>query len=194
MELLHPLLRKLAHLLRIGLIANILLLSSVLQAGEFIVKEASAQLTETQLQSNAVFDLRLNNTVNEALHNGIPITLSTRLSLFRKRLLIWNENIATWQQKHVISYHSLSDRYQLNSSHSDGTRSYASIGEVLNQIESFSLTSELIRQTMPSSTRGYQLKLLIRLDIEALPPALRIVAYASSTWRIKSPARVWSIE
>lgn len=178
-------------------------LSPTLQAGEFVVKTASAELSATQLQAQALFALKLNNIVNEALHNGIPITLTTQLSLLRQRRWLWHKKLASWQQQHLISYHSLSDRYQLNSTSKESSQSYASIRAVLNEIEHFSLSRPLdpnitaniapnITPSKSSRRHNYALKLVIWLEIEALPSALRVVAYASPSWRIKSPARIWT--
>lgn len=195
MLILHPLYRsKLFCRLLCLLILCVDLTHPVYAAGNFSITAASAKLTETQLNARAQFSLKLNDTTVEALHNGIPVTLSSRLNLLSKRPLIWNKSLATWQQRHIITYHSLSDRYQLKSTLSDDTLSFVSLRELLSSIESYQLTTDLIRETMPKSSRGYQLRLRIRLDVEALPPALRVVAYAASSWRLKSAIRTWSIK
>ncbi len=177
----------------VGLLLWSSLISPLYAADTFGINNASAELSETQLNAQANFSLRLNNAVTEALHNGIPVTLTTLLSLSSKRRLLWNKNIANWQQKHQISYHSLTDRYQLKSTLNDETLSFASVREVLDKVEAYRLQTDVLRQTMPKSSRGYQLKLMVKLDIESLPPALRIVAYASPSWRLKSKTCTWSI-
>ncbi len=163
-------------------------------ANSFTISLANATLNQTQLNANAEFTLKLNDTVTEAIHNGIPVTLTSRLTLLSKRSLIPNKHLATWQQRHTISYHSLSDRYQLESTNRHDTQSFASIRELLSSIEAYSLNTDLVSHTMPKSAKGYLLRLRIKLDIEALPPALRIVAYVSRSWRLKSETRSWTVQ
>ncbi len=162
-------------------------------AAAFKIISAEAELSPSRLMTQARFDIKINETVTEALHNGIALTFVTRLELYNQRRLLWDKRIGTWQTRHELSYHSLSDRYQLRTLGREASQSFTNISEALRQIEDYKLDTDIVSQTLPKSKKGYELRLRVALDTEALPPALRIVAYALPKWRLKSKTRRWAL-
>lgn len=179
------------------LLAGLLLFftcTTIIQAGSFAIDKASASFDKTALSVNAKFELELSNTIDEALQNGVAISLITTLDLFARRKYIWDEHIAQWAFTHEISYHSLTRRYILSSPQSSEDFSYSSIDDLLDQIETFTFQSDILGDTMPQSKNGYVLQLRIALDKAALPNPLRMMTYISPAWKAKSKVYEWSVK
>lgn len=179
------------------ILASLLLFFScttITQANGFTIESASASFDQTALSVNAKFDLNLSSAIDEALQNGVIISLMTTLDLFARRKYIWDEHIAQWAFTHEISYHSLTRRYILNSPQSNEVFSYSSLDDLLDQIETFTFQSDILGDTMPQSKNGYVLQLRVALDKAALPNPLRIMTYISPAWKAKSKVYEWSVK
>ncbi|MEE9447253.1 MAG: DUF4390 domain-containing protein [Arenicellales bacterium] len=160
----------------------------------FNIVNANALFNQSSLAVDAQLDLSLSDAVEEALHNGISITLLMTLDLYKSRKYRWDERIARWPFRHHINYHSLSDRYVLTNHIEGESHSYASLVDLFNEIESFSFRSEILGETLPSSKHGYKLHLKIAIDKAALPAPLRVSSYIFPAWRVKSETHEWFID
>lgn len=167
---------------------------TVTQAAAFAIEKANASFDQTALSVNAKFNLSLSSAIDEALQNGVSITLMTTLDLFDRRKYIWDEHIAQWAFTQEISYHSLTGRYILSSPQSNENFSYSSLDDLLDQIETFTFQSDILGDTMPQSENGYVLQLRIFLDKASLPNPLRMMTYISPAWKAKSKVYEWSVK
>lgn len=186
-------LRRFASGLFLSMIFTLVFSTPSMAAG-FTIENASATFNQNALSVNAKFDLNISDAVDEALHNGVSISLITTLDLYTKRRYIWDERIAQWIFSHHISYHSLTRRYILSSPQSAESSSFSSLEDLLNQIETFSFQSDILADTLPESKSGYTLQLRILLDKSALPTPLRVMTLISPAWRLKSKVHEWSVE
>jgi hypothetical protein len=143
---------------------------------------------------NARFDLGFSEAIEEALHNGVNISLTIKLNLFKNRRFMWDEHIAQWAFDRGISYHSLTNRYVLSSSGKNGRQSFSSLNDLFDEIEAFNFQSDIQSDTLPESKHGYKLQLQVALDKTALPSPLRVMAYILPAWRQKSDVHEWIIE
>ena len=159
-----------------------------------MIEQANATFNQSSLSVDARFDLQLSDAVNEALHNGVSIQLLTTLDLFTSRPYIWDPRIAQWAFTQQISYHSLTNRYQLSSPQQKESRSYSSLSDLFADIENFSFQSDILGDTLPESKHGYKLQLRIALDNTVLPTPLRVMTYISSAWRLRSDIHEWFID
>ncbi len=162
-------------------------------ARDFVIETAQATFSQSALSVTARFDLQISDAVSEALHNGVSIQLLTTLDLFAQRPYIWDPRIAQWAFTQQIRYHALTGRYVLTSPQQKGSRSYSSLSDLLNNIESFSFQSDISSDTLPESKHGYKLQLRIVLDKTVLPAPLRVMTYISPAWRLSSDIHEWFI-
>ncbi len=169
----------------------LLLVTSASCAKEFKITEVNARFTSQSLNVDALFELSLNEVVIDAIHNGIPVTLSTTIELYRPRRFYLDKRLAEWRFDYTLRYHSLTATYILESPFVTQDPSFSKLQSALQEISRFSFNTEIVEETLPESTRGYYLNLNIGLDIDALPTPLQVVAFASPAWRLKSETYQW---
>jgi len=175
-------------------IALVLASTTSSMAAGFVIEKANANFNQNALSVNAKFELSISDAVDEALHNGVSISLMTTLDLYAKRRYMWDERIAQWVFRHQISYHTLTRRYILSSPQTAESSSFSSLEDLLSQVETFSFQSDILADTLPKSKSGYTLQLRIALDKSALPTPLRVMTFISPAWRLKSKVHEWSVE
>lgn len=180
-------------LINLLLILGLLLNSGTANSQSFKIDQAEASFNRNALSVSARFKLSLSEPVKEALHNGVTIQLRTTLDLYAKRPWIWDKQIAQWAFTYQIRYHALTARYVLTSPQHKEIKSFASLNDLLDDIEEFKFQTDIVSDTLPESKYGYTLQLRITLDNSILPAPLRITTLISSAWRLQSPAYKWSI-
>lgn len=179
---------------RLLLILVLLAVAPQGKADNFTIENAQASFSQNALWVEADFDLQLSEAVDEALHSGVGIQLLTTLDLLTRRAYIWDKRIARWAFTYQISYHTLTDRYVLNSPQLEGSRSFATLSDLLDDISQFSFQSDIIGDTLPASKHGYKLQLRIGLDHSTLPAPLRVMKYVSPAWNLRSDIYEWTVE
>lgn len=178
-------------LLRYLCFGALLLFGALAQAREFTIHDVQTHFDGNTISVDARIDLSLNEKVLDALHNGIPITVSTVIDMARIRRYIPDQDIADWQFDYHLSYHSLSDSYLLDTPFTDGVRVFHNLQNALALIGDFHFHSDVITETLPSSKRGYALSLRSFLNIDALPAPLRVIAVVHPAWRLNSKPYRW---
>lgn len=134
---------------------------------------------------NPRLDLSLSAPVLEALHNGVPVALLLEARLERKRPWGWPELHGAEERRYVITYHSLSDQYLVSEGEQSSPRAFPSRAAVLVALES----PEPWPLALPEDGEGdspWRAAVRVRLDLDALPAPLRLVALFSPGWRIGS--------
>ncbi|NIR27972.1 MAG: DUF4390 domain-containing protein [Gammaproteobacteria bacterium] len=129
----------------------------------------------------------------EALENGVPLTIILEMQLLRRRRLIWDEAVATREERYQLEVHALSGRYVFKNLHSGPTRSFRTLEEAMAALGTIS-SLPVFGSDLLNPKEEYRLRLRARLDIEALPSPLRPLAYLSGPWRLNSDWYVWPIE
>lgn len=167
------------------------LLTPAVQAKEFFIHDLDTRFTATAMQVEARIEWRLNDTVLDALHNGIPITLSTNIEMAKIRQFLPDPTLASWRFDHQLSYHSLSHRYLLDSPYSKEAQSFEALEAALKAASAIHLDTELVSETLPKSPNGYAMSLKSFLDINALPAPLRVIALVHPHWRLDSTVHRW---
>jgi Domain of unknown function (DUF4390) len=168
--------------------------SSALGAG-FVVSAIQARAVAAALHVNGSLDLSLTPKVEEAIGKGIPIQLVVDLRLYRQRPLIWDERVESWTLRRELSYHALSGQYLIGgvSTVPADRESFTALNEALTELGSLDDVTLSMEAPLAASA-AYRLEARVRLDIEALPPLLRPVAYTSSDWDLNSEWTAWKVQ
>ena len=183
-----------AIIIQATLILALITIALPVRAQSFNIDNAQASFTQNALSAEASFSLELGESVTEALHNGVNIQLLTTLDLFTRRAYVWDKRIARWAFTHQIKYHTLTDRYVLTSPQMEGSKSFSSLNDLLNEVSEFSFQSDIMGETLPDSKHGYKLRLRIVLDSSVLPAPLRVMKYISPAWSLRSDIHEWNVE
>ncbi len=127
-----------------------------------------------------------------ALESGVPITLQLTIEFYRERDWIWDESIATLSQRFTIQYHTLTRKYVVTNLNSKAKKIFSTRSEAMASLSEVSQLPVLDKKFIHRSSRYYA-RARVRLLISHLPSALRLWAYMSSDWRLKSEWYLWPL-
>jgi hypothetical protein len=164
-------------------------------ASSFKVSSVEAHVVGQTLSLRGAIDLGLTPAVEEAVSNGIPIELAIDVRLYRYRPFIWDEKVAAWTLRRELRFYALTGQYLINarSGAPVARESFLSLGEALGQVGLLEdLALALPTALLPDA--DYRLELRAALNIEALPPLLRPVAYTSRAWDLNSGWTTWRVQ
>jgi len=173
-----------------------LLLVTLLPLGglaDFRLSTLQPRLTADSLLLDGGFDLGLSPKVEEALGKGIELDVLIDIELERPRALLWNQTLREWSLRREIRYHALSGQYVVSTERAAGaTENFTALGEALRYLGAFDSLTLKIDPSLADDVE-YQVRVRARLDVEALPPPLRPVAYSTPGWRLNSGWSAWKI-
>ena len=134
----------------------------------------------------------LSKTVSDALDSGVPITFALQIEINRQRKWMWDETIATLTQRFRIQYHALTQKYIVINLNSNAHTSYPTRSLAISAI-SHLRHLPLIDTKLIDRGQLYYGRLRSRLVVSDLPSSLRLWAYLSSEWRLKSEWYQWEL-
>ncbi len=176
------------------LVVTLLLASPCLSRAEeqpFTIHSAHVYLDNRVYMVNAEIHYRLTKPVLDALHNGVPLTIELRIELLQNRdWPWWDERLAVIRQRHRLRYFALAQHYVLSNLNMGTESSYQSLDDALEALGRIDDLPLLDANLLPSGGR-FTARMRVALDIESLPPPLRLLAYLSSRWRLTSEWYRW---
>ena len=171
--------------------ALVLLLPAV-QAASFAVSDAQMDIDDDPYRLSAQLVYELSDEVNEALQNGIPVTLRMDVEIFRKREYLWAQTIIVVRQRFRLQYHALSEQYLVNNLNTGEQTFYKVLGDALYNLEHI-VNFPVINAVMLDPKEEYYARVRTSVDIKELPVPLRFFAYFSSGWNLNSGWFSWSL-
>jgi hypothetical protein len=171
--------------------ALVLLLPAV-QAASFTVSDAQMDIDDDPYRLSAQLVYELSDEVNEALQNGIPVTLRMDVEIFRKREYLWAQTIIVVRQRFRLQYHALSEQYLVNNLNTGEQTFYKVLGDALYNLEHI-VNFPVINAAMLDPKEEYYARVRTSVDIKELPVPLRFFAYFSSGWNLNSGWFSWSL-
>lgn len=161
---------------------------------DFRISDMQPRIDNETLVLSGELQLTLSPKAEEALSKGIAIEVIIDIGLYRKRRFVWDETLGRWALTRRIGYHALSGQYltTLDTNRPDEIDNHTSLQEALKQL------GALIDLGFPLPTKVTDqgqlfLDVRVNLDIEALPPPLRPVAYTSFAWYHNSGWTRWEV-
>jgi hypothetical protein len=162
-------------------------------AQELNIDSASTRLAGNVYLLDAHIDYVLTPKALDALHNGVPLTLELQIEVTRDRTFLWDEDIASLEQRYQIRYHPLTQQYIVKNLNTGISAAYPSLKaalDALGLIKDF----PMLDRSLLSPKAEYRVHLLALLDIEALPAPLRPLAYLSRGWHLSSDWYSWPLK
>ena len=153
---------------------------------------AKVQRTADTTVLNARLRYQFGEAVLEAMRHGVPVTLLVEARIVNRGSRPWLEVILKTQRLYRLDYHSLSRQYVLEDMTSGEQTifpSYLALQDALARPPGLRLADDL---SLPEGR--LQGSVRARLYIEGLPPAMRLSAYFSKQWRLRSEWYVWTLE
>ncbi len=168
------------------------LLLSPANADDVQIRDTRTLLIDGVYRVGARVDITLNETLQEALHNGVPLVLDLRVEVIREREWLFHERVAELVQKFELEYHALTKSYLVKVSSTGAQQSFRSLGSALAFIGNV-YDLPLIDENLLRAGRKYWVRMRADLDVEALPTPIRVWAYLGSEWSLQGDWHRWPL-
>lgn len=157
------------------------------------IHNVETRLVDNVYWLNADIDFDFSHKTLEALKNGVPITIQLDIEVSRHRDYLWDETIATLEQRYQLQYHALTKQYLLKNLNSTSIQSHSSLKTALTALGRI-INFPLLDKNLLSEHQQYSARMRASVDVEALPVPLRLLAYITSGWRLSSEWYEWSLK
>lgn len=172
-------------------VCSLLILGSEVVAGEFKVVNTQMDISQNKYRLTAQLGYELSTEVNEALQNGIPITLRLDVEVLRKRKYLWAESVVRARQRVRLRYHALSEQYLVKNINTGEETFYKVLDDALYNMERI-VNFPVMDVDVLRPGNIYIARVRTRVDLKELPSPLRFFAYFSSGWNLGSGWFKWS--
>ncbi|VAW88651.1 hypothetical protein MNBD_GAMMA16-1179 [hydrothermal vent metagenome] len=141
-------------------------------------------------------DIRITSLLSgnaiEALHKGVALTIVLDVYVTKSRRYWLDKQVASLSQRYVLRYHALSDQYLIENLNSGVKESFSSLQTALDVMGDIDDLPILDRRNVQASERYYA-RARVRLDLDALPVPLRMLAYFMPNWQLSSDWYIWTL-
>jgi hypothetical protein len=168
------------------------LLFTPAQAGDVKIHDTRTLLIDGVYRVGARVELTLNETLQEALHNGVPLVLKLSVEVIREREWLFPERVAQLEQKFELEYHALTESYLVKVLSTGAQRSFRTLDAALAFIGNV-YDLPLIDENLLRAGRKYWVRMRADLDVEALPTPIRVWAYLGSEWSLQGDWHRWPL-
>lgn len=158
----------------------------------FIVRTAVTDLVDGVHYLSADIDYGLGDTALEALENGVPLTFGVEVVVIRERRWLWDQTALEVNQLYEITYHPLAERFVVRDLNDGTQRSYLSFRAAAADLGRISDMPIVADEDLIPGAR-YQIRMRVRLVVEAFPAPLRWVAMMFERWRLTSDWYAWTL-
>lgn len=154
-------------------------------ANGFSIVNVRTDLRENVYQLSAELDFEFTEQVNEAVENGIPVTLEVIIRLEKPQQYWWPEEVSVVMKRFQLQYHALSEQYIVRNLNNGEQSQFSSLYQALRSISLIN-NLPLIDIGDIADLEDYRLRIRTVLDVSALPVPLRLWAYLDPGWALKS--------
>ncbi|TPW09795.1 MAG: hypothetical protein FD130_2401 [Halothiobacillaceae bacterium] len=158
----------------------------------FQVRQVNPAWVHDVYQINAQIRYTLTPQVEEALQKGVTLVVVVDIEIDRQRPYFLNAKVASLEQRYELRYHALSGLYLLTNANSGVLNSFTTLTtalEVLGRV----VDLPVLDHQLIDPKEHYTGAMRARLDIDALPTPLRLLAYVTPGWRLSSEWFVWKL-
>jgi hypothetical protein len=139
---------------------------------------------------DAAIEYRFGKAIEEALPKGVAIPIIVGIEIERERSYMWNETIASLEQRYALEYHALSRQYIVRNVNIGTQSAYPSLDAAIAALGEINHLP-LIDVNLLTPGETYIGRLQARIDINQLPVPLRLLAVVSPEWRLSSEWYEW---
>lgn len=159
---------------------------------EFAVKSVVPSWNDNVYQVTAVLATALGQPAREALLKGVALTITLDVEVMQQRRFWLDTGAAHIEQRYQLRYHALTDRYVLTNLNTGIQTSMASLESAQEMLNTVPNLPVLDRQLLDPNEQ-YSGRMRVRLDIDALPAPLKLLAYFSPAWHQSSDWFIWKL-
>ncbi|NOX91006.1 MAG: DUF4390 domain-containing protein [Gammaproteobacteria bacterium] len=158
----------------------------------FTVHDAKTELVGDIYRLNANLELKLTPQALTALDNGVTLIIVLDIEVYTPGRYLWDNVLASLEQRYEIQYHTLADQYLLRNINSGSQFVYSTLDaalEALGKIRQLPILDAHLLRT----ERHYKVRARSRLDLSSLPVPMQLKAYISSEWWLNSGWYSWDL-
>lgn len=159
---------------------------------DFEIRHVHTRLVQGVYQVDASIELDFAAQTVEALQNGVPLTVLVEMEVLHVGRF-WDDRVARVDVRYQLKLHALSGQYVVRNVNTGASHTYRALPEAiaaLGTINGFPLVDE----SLIDASQHYRLGMRARLDIEALPSPMRLLAYLDSLWHPNSDWHYWPLK
>lgn len=158
----------------------------------FVIRTAFTDLVDGTHHLYADIDYGLGEKALEALQNGVPLTFEVEVKVIRQRRWIWDQTVLTVHQQYRLEYLPLADRFELHDVNAGTQSTYMTLQAAASELGRIS-DLPVIEDASLDADSGYEVRLRVRLVVEAFPAPMRWVTIAFPGWRLASDWYAWTL-
>lgn len=185
-------LRSKVRLLQLAFIGLCLSANVTAAPPQFTVRDAKTVLSGEVYQLDAKLEYQFTEVALAALNNGVTLTLVLDIEVYSPSRYLWDDVIASLEQRYEIQYHALSEQYLLRNLNSGSQFVYSLLEDALAALGKIEQLPILDAHLLQEDER-YMVRVRSRLDLASLPVPLQLKAYVSSSWWLSSGWYSWNL-
>lgn len=155
------------------------------QASVSLMRLQASELGADELQLDAQLAHQLSPDIIEALQNGVRMKFRWSVRLDQGKRSMWKTPLMEQDGYFEVAYRSLSQRFTISAIPSGEIDSVDSIALLTETLDEFQARLRL-PETLGSDRSGIQISARFFLDINSLPPPLKLPSYLSPAWHMDS--------
>lgn len=160
---------------------------------DFVISSVDPQWQDNVYQLDARLHCELDRYADEALSKGVAIVIALDVEVHRKRpWFLPEQRVASLEQRYQLKYHALTDHYLLTNLNTGVQSGFPSLATMVESLGSIDDLPVLDRQLLKSNLE-YTARMRVRLDLDALPAPLRLLAYVTPGWHQASDWYAWNL-
>ena len=141
---------------------------------------------------DATAKIELNPSIESGLNSGVPLYFNATIEINKARRWWPDATLHKQVRRFSLVYYELTRHYRVSWLDESRSRNFRSLLDALESIGTLrSLPLQLDEALQPGQT--YRARVNLALDQNALPLALRPVAFVNSSWRLESEEYRWQI-
>lgn len=158
----------------------------------FVIRTAFTDLVDGTHHLYADIDYGLGEKALEALLNGVPLTFEVEIKVIRQRSWMWDKTELTVQHQYRLEYLPLADRFILHDVNAGTQSTYTTLQAAASELGRIS-DLPVIEDAALDADSLYEVRLRVRLVVEAFPAPMRWVTIAFPGWRLASDWYAWTL-
>jgi len=170
-----------------------LCMTSAAVASDISIAFATSAKVQDNYVVNAYITYEFDDEVLTALAHGIPLTIEIHIKIKRQRNWLWDPVVRDETINYKLQRHALSEHYLLTNLNDGSREQFQYLDEVLRTLGSLN-DHFLFDESTVHPKASYIGFIKSELDIESLPPPLRIIAYFSPHWHADSGWYEWLVK
>ncbi len=180
-----------------ALMATLCLASAPASAQEqaepgFVIRTAFTDLVDGTHLLYADIDYGLGDSALDALENGVPLTFEVEVLVIRARSWWFDKTVVEINQQYELVYHPISDRFVIRNLNTGQQTSYVNFRSAATELGRIS-EMRIIEDAALNEGDEYQVRLRVRLVVEAFSGPVRWVAMLFPRWRLVSEWYAWTL-